>query len=138
ESKLYVQYQNQVAEILISYDGDQPLIEVEENEDNGTFEEFEYENEVLDEAEGFYVSEELPSNEPDLEGEPLELKLEKSVDETHLTWKQKRKAKNFLNIKKAIFARDTNDLGQTNLMVYEIDTGSATPIKQTPYRAAPA
>ncbi|CAG8839056.1 3882_t:CDS:1, partial [Racocetra persica] len=64
--------------------------------------------------------------------------LEKSVDETHLTWEQKREAENFLNIKKAIFARDTNDISQTNLMIHEINTGSATPIKQTPYRAAPS
>ncbi|CAG8803781.1 12537_t:CDS:2, partial [Racocetra persica] len=94
---------NQVAEILISYDKDHPLIEIEENKDDGMFDEFEYENEVLDETEGFYVSEELPSNEPNLEEELLELKLKKSMDETHLTLEQKQEAENFLNIKKTIF-----------------------------------
>ncbi|CAG8830674.1 11516_t:CDS:1, partial [Racocetra persica] len=59
---------------------------------------------------------ELLLNELDLEEEPLELKLKKSIDETHLTLKQKQEAKNFLNSEKTIFTHDTNNLGQTNLM----------------------
>ncbi|CAG8783962.1 23776_t:CDS:2, partial [Racocetra persica] len=103
---------NQVAEIPISYDRNYPFFEDEEK--------FEYENKVLNEAKSFYTKK-LPSNKPDPEDEPLEQKLEKSIDKTHLTLKQRQEAKNFLNNKKTIFVCDTNNLNQTNLMIYEID-----------------
>ncbi|CAG8737842.1 24157_t:CDS:2, partial [Cetraspora pellucida] len=163
ESKLYVHYQDQVAEVPMSYDGECPPVEATENEENGTFDEFEYEDEMLNEAEGYFTSEvsdnelfdnpwkdhhspavylshmeEIPTNEPDLNDESLEVRLKKSVCTTHLTPEQVQKAQTFLNDKKNVFAHDTNDLGQTTLTVHEIDTGSTTPIKQHPYHAAPS
>ncbi|CAG8773770.1 674_t:CDS:1, partial [Cetraspora pellucida] len=151
------------AEIPISCDGETPLMEPEDIEDEGTFDEFEFEDELLEEAEGYFTGktsgielfenpwedcnspatylahvEELPSNEPEPEEEPLEVKLEKSVCSSNLPLEQCRKALEKLNSKKGIFARDLNDLGQTDVLVHEIDTGNAAPIKKAPYRAAPS
>ncbi|CAG8817858.1 24997_t:CDS:2, partial [Racocetra persica] len=47
---------NQVTKILISYDENYLLFEVEENEDNRMFNKFKYKDEVLDKAEDFYTS----------------------------------------------------------------------------------
>jgi hypothetical protein len=44
----------------------------------------------------------------------------------------------FLANNKDIFARDMSQLGQTHLVTHHIDTGDAAPIKQRPYRTAPA
>ncbi|CAG8661664.1 16912_t:CDS:2 [Cetraspora pellucida] len=73
-----------------------PLMELEDDEDKGTFDEFEFEDESLEEAEGYFTCktsgidpatyllhvEELLSNEPEPEPEEeelLEVKLEKNV-----------------------------------------------------------
>ncbi|CAG8561368.1 10826_t:CDS:2 [Cetraspora pellucida] len=75
------------AEIPISCDGETPLMEPEDIEDEGTFDEFEFEDELLEEAEGYFTKE-LPSNEPEPEGKPLEVKLEKSVCSSNLPLEQ--------------------------------------------------
>ncbi|CAG8637514.1 10546_t:CDS:2, partial [Racocetra fulgida] len=50
-------------------------------------------------------------------------KIEKECRQNLPNLKQKREAENLLNNEIMIFARDTNDLDQTNLMVHEIDMG---------------
>ncbi|CAG8533136.1 5594_t:CDS:2, partial [Cetraspora pellucida] len=77
--------------------------ETTENEEHGTFDEFEYKDEMLNEAEGYFTSEvsdnelfdnpwkdhhspavylshmeEIPTNEPDLDDESLEVRLKKA------------------------------------------------------------
>ena len=44
----------------------------------------------------------------------------------------------FLAGKRGIFAADMSELGETPLTTHHIDTGDALPIKQRPYRTAPA
>ena len=44
----------------------------------------------------------------------------------------------FLAGKRGIFAADMSELGETHLTTHHIDTGDALPIKQRPYRTAPA
>ncbi|CAG8664047.1 17619_t:CDS:2, partial [Cetraspora pellucida] len=116
-------------------------MDLEDVEDEGTFDEFEFEDELLEEAEGYFTGrtsgielfenlwedcnspatylahvEELPSSEPDPEEESLEAKLERSMCSSSLPLEQ----------------------WQTDALVHEIDTGSAVPVKKTPYRAAPS
>ncbi|CAG8497449.1 5511_t:CDS:2 [Cetraspora pellucida] len=104
ENRLYVQYGNKVTKILISCDGENPPMDLEDAEDEGTFDEFEFKDELLEEAEGFFIGkisgielfenpwedcnspatylahvEELLSIEPKPEEESVEVKLEKSM-----------------------------------------------------------
>ncbi|CAG8606066.1 8942_t:CDS:2, partial [Cetraspora pellucida] len=166
EVELYVQYDYKVAKIPISCNGENPPMEPEDEEDEGTFDEFEFEDESLEEAEGYFTCktsgielfgnpwedchspatylsyvEELLSNEPEPEPEEeefLEVKLEKSMCSSSLPLEQCQRALEKLDSEKDIFARDINDLGQMDVLVHEIDTGNAVPIKQAPYRAAPS
>ncbi|CAG8723931.1 692_t:CDS:2, partial [Cetraspora pellucida] len=105
EVELYVQYDYKVAKIPISCNGENPPMEPEDEEDEGTFDEFEFEDESLEEAEGYFTCktpatylshiEELPSNEPEPEPEEeesLEVKLEKSVCSSSLPLEQCQRA----------------------------------------------
>ncbi|CAG8817581.1 42624_t:CDS:2, partial [Gigaspora margarita] len=77
--------------------------------------------------------EELLTREIILENKSLEKGLNKSIDTTHLNMEEQKAALHLLYQKKDLFARDMNDLGQTSAVTYEIDTRSATSIKQPPY-----
>ncbi|CAG8687108.1 1917_t:CDS:2, partial [Cetraspora pellucida] len=86
-------------------------------ENEGTFDEFKFKDELLEEAEGYFISkisEELPSSKPDLKEESLKK----------------------LNSEKGIFTYDLNDLEQMDALVYKIDTGSAISVKKASYHAA--
>ncbi|CAG8478711.1 6515_t:CDS:2 [Cetraspora pellucida] len=78
---------DQIAEISMLYNGKYLSVEAEENEENRIFKEFKYKDEMLNEAEG-YLTKEILSNESDLEDEPLEVRLKKSICITHLTPEQ--------------------------------------------------
>ncbi|RIB25890.1 hypothetical protein C2G38_2241121 [Gigaspora rosea] len=53
---MYLTYENKTTEVPISTDGGSPVEVVEDPaESEGTFDEFEYEDEALEDAEGFYT-----------------------------------------------------------------------------------
>ena len=54
-----------------------------------------------------------------------------------LTRQQEQNLENLLERYKDIFAKDENDLGRTNIVKHEIDTGKHKPIKQAAYRVNP-
>ena len=56
---------------------------------------------------------------------------------TSLTETQQEKFTTLLHTNAKLFARDLTELGQTNVLAHVIDTGTARPMKQIPYRAAP-
>ncbi|CAG8853042.1 7846_t:CDS:1, partial [Gigaspora margarita] len=152
------------SEVPISTDGVPPAEPVAEPpESDDMFDEFEYEDEVLDEAEGYFIEgppedelyenpwknyhgsainlanmEVLPVAEPDPEDESVEVRLKKNIDAAPLSLEEKEKIRERLYVDKDIFARNVNDLGQTDIVTHEINTGTAVPIKQAPYRAAPS
>ncbi|CAG8561502.1 4409_t:CDS:2, partial [Cetraspora pellucida] len=102
--------QDQVVKIPMSYDRDHPFVKVDKDKGDRMFDEFKYENEVLDKAEGFYTKE-ISSNELDPEDESLEIKLKQNVCGFHLTPEQSTKVEAFLNEEKAIFVYDASNLG---------------------------
>ena len=56
---------------------------------------------------------------------------------TSLTVDQQQKFTTLLRTNAKLFAQDLTELGKTNVLVHVIDTGTARPVKQIPYRAAP-
>ena len=61
-----------------------------------------------------------------------------SLQQAALTPDQKDQITIFLAGQRDIFAADMSELGETHLTTHRIDTGDAPPIKQRPYRTAPA
>ena len=61
-----------------------------------------------------------------------------SFQHAALTPDQKDQMTIFLASQRDIFAADMSELGETHLTTHHIDTGDAPPIKQRPYRTAPA
>lgn len=61
-----------------------------------------------------------------------------SMTNSDLTTDQKNKLMEFLAQNKLVFARDTNELGTTDLHFHRIDTGDAKPVHQRFYRTSPA
>ncbi|CAG8495996.1 38177_t:CDS:2 [Gigaspora margarita] len=104
-------------------------------ESDNMFDEFEYEDKVLDKAKG-YFSEVLSVSEADPKDEPIEAKLEQNIDAAPLSLEDKEKVCERLYVDKDIFARNINDLGQTDIVTHEINTETAAPIKQAPYCTA--
>ncbi|CAG8469437.1 5700_t:CDS:2, partial [Dentiscutata heterogama] len=104
------------------------------------FDEFEYEDEALNEAKGYYTEEGLYNElfENPWRNQQDSPALEESLKDVPLNPHRKEKALGMLLVEKDIFARDVSDLGQTDLVTHEIDTSSASPIKQAPYYAAPS
>ncbi|CAG8720146.1 16803_t:CDS:2, partial [Gigaspora margarita] len=102
EKRLYLTCGEKMSVVLISTNSG-PLVEsiVKHPESENTFDKFEYEDEVLDEAE------------------EKELAHAKLLEE------------------KDIFSQNMNDLGQTDIIIHKIVTGTVAPIKQAPYHAAP-
>ncbi|CAG8493872.1 10832_t:CDS:2 [Dentiscutata heterogama] len=98
------------------------------------FDKFEYEDEALDNAEGYYTKE-APEDElyenlwEDYQSLAASLVIPPESG-------GKKNAHERLFIEQDIFAHSTNDLGQTDVMTHDIDTGTAPSIKQAPYRAA--
>ena len=59
----------------------------------------------------------------------------KGIKLDHLTKEQREKIEALLlKFEKPLFAKNTKDLGHTNVVQLQIDTGDAKPIKQKPYR----
>ena len=59
----------------------------------------------------------------------------KGIKLDHLTKEQREKLEALLiKFEKPLFAKSTKDLGHTNVVELQIDTGDAKPIKQKPYR----
>ena len=59
----------------------------------------------------------------------------KGIKLAHLTNEQREKLEALLiKFEKPLFAKSTKDLGHTNVVELQIDTGDAKPIKQKPYR----
>ncbi|CAG8753334.1 2895_t:CDS:2, partial [Dentiscutata heterogama] len=65
-------------------------------------------------------------------------RIEESLINIPLNQEEKKKVLALLLVEKNIFASSISDLGQMNLVIYEIDAGIATSIKQALYRAAPS
>ena len=59
------------------------------------------------------------------------------LDNTTLSPEQKNRFFSLISEYQDIFARDNSDLGMTDLIEHEIDTGSTKPIKQAPRRVPP-
>ena len=60
-----------------------------------------------------------------------------TIDSPLLTADQKAKLQYFIANNRDMFAKDTSELGCTNLHFHSIDTGDAPPQRQPPYRASP-
>ena len=65
-------------------------------------------------------------------------KLGITLQNSDLTPDQKEQMTLFLAQNRDVFAADMSELGETHLISHHIDTGEAVPIKQRPYRTAPA
>ncbi|CAG8736376.1 17583_t:CDS:2 [Gigaspora margarita] len=76
---MYLTYGSKTAEVLISTNGRSPVEVVKKSfKSKGTFDEFEYDNKVLEEAKGFYVEEKLPTQETEPKNKSLEQGLQKA------------------------------------------------------------
>lgn len=60
-----------------------------------------------------------------------------SLDDSDLTEEQKQKLYTFIASNRNSFAKDTSELGCTNLHEHRIDTGNAPPQRKRPYRVSP-
>ena len=60
-----------------------------------------------------------------------------SLDESDLTEEQKFKLYAFIASNHSTFAKDTSELGCTNVHKHRIETGNAPPQRKCPYRASP-
>ncbi|CAG8635973.1 4552_t:CDS:2 [Gigaspora margarita] len=119
-----------------------PVEPIEDPESEDTFDEFEYEDEILEEAEGYFAKgapdpavylaniEELPARETDPEEETLNQKLEKNLAEAPLEPEEREATLNLLNKEKNIFARNINDLGQMTLSKEKEDPKPSIEIKR--------
>ncbi|CAG8575212.1 5821_t:CDS:2, partial [Dentiscutata heterogama] len=109
-------YNGKTSEIPISTDGGppkEPAAETSISED--LFDEFVYDNEALEEAEGYFT-------EGTLDDELFE--NPRTILGSKVRGKQKDRARGMLLAEKGIFANGTNDLGQTDVVTHEIDTGN--------------
>ncbi|CAG8837821.1 22968_t:CDS:2, partial [Gigaspora margarita] len=150
EKKLYLTYSKKTNIVPIFTDSGplvEPVDKLSESED--IFNKFEYEDKVLDEAKahGEIISgstaclaniKELPTQESDSEDVPVEKSLEKSLGNAPLDIKEKEVAHAKLLDEKDIFARNMNDLRQTDIITHEIDIRASVLIKQAPYCAVPS
>ncbi|CAG8657620.1 2126_t:CDS:2, partial [Cetraspora pellucida] len=158
ERKLYMQRQGKFVEIPMFYEGEIPPAplavkmeyeELKEPDDSDPFDDFEFDDEDLDEAEGFltdqcselelydnpwldhespavYLSgvEGVPVEETEREEESVIDKLKKNLDDEALTNDQKNHVSDVLSKEVDVFAETVDDLGQTSAYVHEINTGS--------------
>ena len=60
-----------------------------------------------------------------------------SLEESDLSESQKLKLYEFIAMNRSSFAKDTSELGCTNLHKHKIDTGKAPPQRKRPYRVSP-
>ena len=60
-----------------------------------------------------------------------------SLDESDLTEEQKLKLYEFIASNRDSFAKDTSELGCTNVHTHKIETGNAPPQRKRPYRVSP-
>ncbi|CAG8635342.1 9270_t:CDS:2, partial [Dentiscutata heterogama] len=106
-----------------------------------TFDEFDYDDEELDEADGYFTKEtpmmsfletqELPTQDPNPDDEPsVEEKLEESVNSAPLEPEEKARACAMLLARRNTFACNMTDLGKTNVVKYEINTGLGAVLAQ--------
>ena len=75
------------------------------------------------------------------EGDPLRLledELGLKLVNPDLSDSQKAKMARLLLTNRDVFALSMKELGECNLLEYEIDTGDASPVTQRPYRTSPA
>ncbi|CAG8747776.1 22157_t:CDS:2, partial [Cetraspora pellucida] len=125
-----------------------------------------YEDEEVEETEGYFTEELMSKEDAELYSNPwqdvqspaaylshveelstthvepkvddLKEKVEKMCVNEELDAEQQKEAKKLLKREKDIFAQTVDELGCTNHTHHVIDTGDITPIKQNPYRAAPS
>ena len=60
-----------------------------------------------------------------------------SLEESDLSESQKLKLYEFIAMNRSSFAKDTSELGCTNVHKHKIDTGNAPPQRKRPYRVSP-
>ncbi|CAG8770715.1 31836_t:CDS:2 [Gigaspora margarita] len=113
-----------IAQDILNTQARPPVEPMEDSESKDTFDEFEYEDEILKEAEGYFAEEapdpavylanmeELLACETDAKEETLDQKLEKNLAEAPLEPEEREAALNLLNKEKNIFARNMNNLGK--------------------------
>ncbi|CAG8765061.1 22427_t:CDS:2, partial [Cetraspora pellucida] len=156
-------------EVPISHTGTESLKEPQKDDwekgSGDTFDEFTYEDEELDEIDGYYTVEssddeidlysnpwkdevsptiyltivkEVPIQKNKEETKPtLKEQLEKFVQTDTLNSREKEEARTFFKKEGCLLTISLDKLGTTSLVTHHIDTGDAKPIKQHFYRTSP-
>ncbi|CAG8691028.1 20062_t:CDS:2 [Cetraspora pellucida] len=132
---LILKHKDQTIEVPIFHTGLESLRESRKNDwekgSGDTFDKFTYENEQLDEIDGYYT---LESDDNEID---LYKWLEKFTQADILSNKEKEKAHVFFKKESCLLTIGLDRLGTTSLITHHIDTGEAQPIKQHFYVTSP-